>query len=294
MFDRAISWLAMAILAVQSAVMSSCTPPRTVVDANFDPAARALHPVDDRVHGIRNGRIRDTMQVSGPWQVGHEGFMTPRLAVLSATDPSGLGDRGRGYLRLSTVREGGRTLASEVMTDGYPGPARGYYETRMIVDPEHRAGGCLSFFWIQARDAKGRSFDGAAFGPIEIDIEFIASEPWATDPDAPGFVHLTLHPHGPSVKLPLTFNPSTGYHRYGFLWVGDRVTWTVDGAPVLSRRDPLLAKAPPYGGWMMANVWSGVPSWGGATPEQPVSAIYNRMVHYPGVTRIVPWREREP
>ncbi|KUR80130.1 glycoside hydrolase family 16 protein [Novosphingobium sp. FSW06-99] len=285
--------LALMLIGGQSAIMSGCASPRTIVDADFSPLHHAIHPVDDRLHGIIGQHVRDTLQISGPWLVGHEGFMTPALAQVSEQDPSGLNDPGKGYLRLSTVRDGGRTLASEVMSDGFPGTARGYYETRMVVDPEHRAGGCLSFFWIQARDTKGRSWRGASFGPLEIDIEFLANEPWATHPDQPGYVHFTLHPSNTTWRQPLPFNPSTGYHRYGFLWVANRVIYTVDGKPVHAMTEPGLSHAPPNGGWMMANVWSGPRDWGGVTPEQPVSAVYNRMVHFGGVARIIPYAPRQ-
>ena len=284
---RILVWLALWAVGVQSAVMSGCVAPQPLVDANFDPARRAIHPLDDRQHAITGQRLRDTMQISGPWQVGHEGFMTPGLAQVSDRDPSGLNDGGHGYLRLSTVQAGARSLASEVISDGYPATGPGYYETRMLVDPEHRAGGCLSFFWIQARDLKGRTFKGAGFGPLEIDIEFLANEAWATHPDQPGYVHFTVHPSNVSFRQPLSFNPSAGYHRYGFLWTGSRVIWTVDGHAVHAANEPQLADAPAEGGWTMANVWSGRADWGGATPAQPVSAVYNRMVYYPGAERII-------
>lgn len=289
---RILMALTVWLVGIQSAVMSGCAGPRPMLDANFDPARKAIHPVDDRLHGITGQRVRDSMQISGPWLVGHEGFMTPALAQVTDRDPSGLNDDGHGYLRLSTVQGTTGTLSSEVMSDGYPGTGPGYYETRMVVDPEHRAGGCLSFFWIQARDLKGRSFKGASFGPLEIDIEFLANEAWATHPDQPGYVHFTLHPSKISFRQPLTFNPSMGYHRYGFLWTGSRVIWTVDGHAVHAETDPLLANAPRYGGWTMANVWSGPAGWGGVTPAQPVSAVYNRMVYYGGVSRIVRFAPR--
>jgi hypothetical protein len=260
------------------------------VSADFDPAHAAIHRADPALHAMVGPRRRTTLQISGPWQVAGEGFMTPTLAQVSDRDPSGLNDPGHGYLRLSTVREGARTLSSEVMSDGDPGPGPGYYETRMVVDPEHRAGGCFAFFWIEAHDPAGPGLTGAGYGPREIDIEFLASEDanedWATHPDQPGYVHFTLHPAKVSWRQPLGFNPSTGYHRYGFLWTGAKVVFTVDGAPVHTLIDPALATPPRHGGWIMANVWSGIPTWGGPSPAQPVSAVYNRIAYHGGVRRI--------
>jgi hypothetical protein len=265
----------------------ACAGPPLQVHADLDPAHGALHREDARLHKLAGPRLRQSLQISGPWQVAGEGFMTPALAQASDRDPSGLDDPGHGYLRLSTVRDGARTLSSEVMSDGDPGPGPGYYETRMVVDPEHRAGGALSFFWIEAHDPTGPGLTGAGYGPREIDIEFLANEDWATHPDQPGYVHFTLHPAKVSWRQPLPFNPSTGYHRYGFLWIGAKVVFTVDGAPVHTLTDPALAMPPRHGGWIMANVWSGIPTWGGPSPAQPVSAVYNRIDYRGGATRII-------
>jgi beta-glucanase (GH16 family) len=204
------------------------------------------------------------------------------MAKLSLTDPTGLGDKEQGYLTLTTVKDGDRRLGGETQTTSLPGYGFGYYETRMIVDPEHAVGACLSYFWKEGGHKDGHRL----YGEGEIDIEFLANEDWATHPEKNGKVHFSLHPSHQSHTVDLPFNPSTGYHRYGFIWTADKVVFTADGVAIHTMVDPYLSHVPPEGGWIMANVWSGAWVWGGGPPETPLSAVYNRMVFYPGATEI--------
>ena len=216
-------------------------------------------------------------QIAGPWVGSGSNELEPSLAEFTTADPSGLGQPSTGYLTLSiapnTPLEG-----SEIQSLTLPGYGYGYYEVRMIVDPMQVAGGCISFFLIQA----GGTEQNKTYGPGEFDFEFLTNESWLTSSNT-GAVHLTTHPSGVSVSQPLSFNPAKGYHRYGFLWVSGALSFVVDGTIVrtVTSSDVVL---PADGVWIMANAWSGNASWGGGPPTATESGIYDYIEFWPNAT----------
>jgi chitodextrinase len=216
-------------------------------------------------------------QIAGPWVGSGSNELEPSLAEFTTADPSGLGQPSTGYLTLSiapnTPLEG-----SEIQSLTLPGYGYGYYEVRMIVDPMQVAGGCISFFLIQA----GGTEQNKTYGPGEFDFEFLTNESWLTSSNT-GAVHLTTHPSGVSVSQPLSFNPAKGYHRYGFLWVSGALSFVVDGTIVrtVTSSDVVL---PADGVWIMANAWSGDSSWGGGPPTATESGIYDYIEFWPNAT----------
>jgi beta-glucanase (GH16 family) len=148
----------------------------------------------------------------------------------------------------------------------------GYYETRMKVASV--SGLCDSFFWIEQ-----------GYGPHEIDIEFLTNESWIGSASS-GQVHLTLHPSEQAYILHLPFNPSRGFHRYGFLWRSGHLDFTVDGAVAHSFDDADLAT--PVPGYIMMNTWTGAPDWGGGPPTADATTAYDWVKFYPGATAVVP------
>jgi beta-glucanase (GH16 family) len=81
----------------------------------------------------------------------------------------------------------------------------------------------------------------------------------------------------------LPFNPSIGFHRYGFLWQPNRLDWAVDGQIVYSFIDPGVASKP---GYIMINSWTGNVNWGGNPPRQDAVTVYDWIKYYPNVTSI--------
>jgi beta-glucanase (GH16 family) len=151
----------------------------------------------------------------------------------------------------------------------------------MVVDPTQAVGGVVSFFWMQA----GGTLNARSYGPAEFDIEFLLNESWLTSTSS-GAVHYTTHPSGASYAQALPFNPSRGYHRYGFLWVPGSLSYTVDGQVVHTVTNSDVAVAPADGGWIMANVWTGNPNWGGGPPATPLTGVYNWIKLWPGATTV--------
>jgi hypothetical protein len=221
--------------------------------------------------------------IAGPWTASGSNEMTPSLAVFTTTDPSGQGEAATGFLAL-TVGAGTPLTGSEIASNALPGYGYGYYEVRMMVDASHVAnGGCVSFFWIAAGGTQAHK----TYGPLEYDIEFLASEPWATSTsNTSGSVWFTTHPNGVSHKQTLSFNPSRGYHRYGFLWVPGTLSFTADGQVIYTVSNSDVATAPSQGGWIMANAWSGISSWGGGPPASNQTSYYDWFKFWPDVTSV--------
>jgi len=164
------------------------------------------------------------------------------------------------------------TAAGWKPTGGAPpfGPSTygyGYYETRM--KPSCVQGEISSFFWVQAPN----------YGPLEIDVEF---------PDPPGHtfndVHWTIHPSGRSVDFHLGFNPCQAFHRYGFLWTAGKVVFTVDGVAKQTFTDGSLISSTT--GFVMANAWTGSPTWGGGPPKQAAVNSYSWIVYAPNARNV--------
>ena len=176
-----------------------------------------------------------------------------------------------GVLKLTVTA--GKLEGGEIQSvgDGGSNFSYGYYEVRMKVAKESGAAGCcVSFFWIQA----------PGYGPGEIDIEFLTNEAWTA---TSGAVHYSVHPAHTSVKRNLPFNPSSDFHRYGFLWTPTQVIYTVDGVAVYTFNSGVPASAP---GYIMANAWTGAPTWGGGPPSQNATSVYDWIKYYPNVTEI--------
>jgi len=183
---------------------------------------------------------------------------------------------------LSLTSKAGTLQGAEIQT--LPTYGYGYYVTRMKVAKV--AGVCQAFFWIA---------DG--YGPGEIDIEFNTGgtthgvvEDWVTSSNR-GRVHFTLHPWTSATiaDVDLAFNPANGFHTYGFLWTPSRVDFTIDGAIVRSFTAlPSTLGPGAEKGYLMANTWTGSPTWGGGPPAQDATAQYDWMRFYAGVTSIPP------
>ena len=217
-------------------------------------------------------------KVDGTWTGTGGNTIMPSLAVFTTADPSGKNDTAKGFLSLSTTPS---KQAGEIISNALPGYGYGYYEVRMIVDPQKVSGGVVSFFWMQA----GGTLNARTYGPQEFDIEFLLNEFWLTSSNA-GAVHFTTHPSNATYTQKLSFNPALAYHRYGFLWVPGSLSYTVDGVVVHTVTGSDVATAPANGGWLMANVWTGNASWGGGPPAANFSGVYNWVKFWPGVTSV--------
>jgi hypothetical protein len=170
------------------------------------------------------------------------------------------------------VEDGG-----EIQSLALPGYGYGYYEAQM--QPSAVPGVVVSMFWIQA----GGSYTDYTYGPGEWDIEFLTSDFSGNV----GAVRYTTHPSGLSYKQVLPFNPSAAMHRYGFLWTPSSIVYTVDGVAVHTvtvAQEPTIAS--PLGGYIMANVWTGTPSWGGGPPAENATSVYDWIKFWPGVSSI--------
>jgi beta-glucanase (GH16 family) len=153
--------------------------------------------------------------------------------------------------------------------------------------------GVYSFYWI----ARGKN---GTYGPGEIDIEFVTAgtlgnaDKWDEDE---GYVWFAVHPNDALHEHTLGFNPTADFHRYGFLWTPDQVTWTVDGNPVYTDvrvpselSGPRIETGTPGGpdhGSIVMNAWIGNENWGGKMPpSEEKTAVYDYVWHIPGATRI--------
>jgi len=211
-----------------------------------------------------------TWQIAGPWRAtGNNLFLPANGQIVSAHE----GQPG-GYLLLTVTAnklEGGeiQTVPADY---GY-----GYYEVRMKVTDV--PGVCVSFFWI-----------GKDYGPGEIDIEFLTNESWIGSADR-GQVHYTVHPDWSANQTAYTqslpFNPSKGFHRYGFLWTPGRLDYTVDGAIVKTFTNPPSANLiNTEGGYIMMNAWTGNANWGGGPPTANATSAYDWVKYYAGATAV--------
>jgi hypothetical protein len=233
-------------------------------------------------------------QIAGPWVGSGSNFLNPANAQLTA---SYQGQPG-GYLSLTVVATGntfngacGASASStnpcqgaEIQTNGTAAIAGstfngsnllyGYYEVRMKVTST--PGVVVSFFWKEIN-----------YGNGEIDYEFLTNEPWATQPTQNGTVYLTVQGGPASYAQKLGFNPTTGFHRYGFLWTPTTLEWVIDGQPALTYADPPVTAIPnSKGGYIMMNTWTGNANWGGGPPTQNATSEYDWVKYWPNVNAI--------
>jgi hypothetical protein len=233
--------------------------------------------------------------ISGPWVGTGDNYLNPANAALEANYD---GEPG-GYLLMSVVPTSNPFSGTCPDTDSTANPCQGaeiqtngttdingttyngsnlwygYYETRMKVTST--PGVVDSFFWKMVN-----------YGNCEIDYEFLTDEPWASYPTINGDVHLTVDGEtgaGLSVEEPLSFNPTTGFHRYGILWTPTQLSWIVDGTTILSYNDPPTTEVPcSSGGYIMMNTWTGNATWGGGPPTSTATSVYDWVKYWPGVT----------
>jgi hypothetical protein len=212
-------------------------------------------------------------RIAGTWTGTGGNVLAPANATLAATYDSQPG----GYLLLTVkanVLEGG-----EIQTVGTAGSGLGYgyYEVRMKVTDV--PGTCVSFFWKEVD-----------YGEGEIDIEFLTNEPWITSASA-GKVHYTIHPgwdtYGTAYAQDLAFNPSKDFHRYGWLWTPEKLSYTVDGQVVKTFTNPPAQNlVNTKGGYIMMNAWTGSASWGGGPPTKDATSAYDWVKFYPNATSV--------
>lgn len=156
---------------------------------------------------------------------------------------------------------------SEIQTlDGY---SYGYYETSMKVAP---TSGVVNSFFVIA--------EGYDSGTIEIDVEILTNESWINSPDS------GLHPSNEQRIVDLDFNPTLGFHRYGFLWEPGKISYTIDGEIVAVNNDP-KSNIGTDTAYIMMNAWTGNPSWGGGPPKQNATSYYDFVKFYDGVTEVI-------
>jgi beta-glucanase (GH16 family) len=137
----------------------------------------------------------------------------------------------------------------------------------------------VSFFWKEVD-----------YGPGEIDIEFLTNESWITSATT-GKVHYTIHPgwdtYGTAFAQDLAFNPSKDFHRYGWLWTPEKLSYTVDGQVVKTFTNPPAQNlVNTKGGYIMMNAWTGSATWGGGPPTKDATSAYDWVKFYPNATAV--------
>ncbi|MBD3241660.1 MAG: family 16 glycosylhydrolase, partial [Chitinivibrionales bacterium] len=108
----------------------------------------------------------------------------------------------------------------------------------------------------------------------EIDIEFLTNSFAGTS----GEVHYALHKSGAqsfqtNPDVPLDFDPSAGFHVFGFEITPEQINWIVDDSVMLSYEyegNPITITSPYQ---LKLNVWSAV-HWIGGPPEADVACTY--------------------
>lgn len=229
----------------------------------------------DFIPGWSNNTSQDGLwTINGIWVGTGRDTLDP--ANITFTDTYS-GESSTGFVYLKT--KANSMLGSEIQTrKSCPCYGYGYYEVRMKVtkvgDPVNKRGVCASFFWKRQN-----------YGSAEWDFEFLTDGLWITSQDS-GQVTMNYHLDDERSAVHyqnLPFNPSTGFHRYGFLWQPNRLDWTVDGQIVYCFIDPGVASNP---GYIMINSWTGNVNWGGNPPRQDAVTVYDWIKYYPNVTSI--------
>lgn len=137
-----------------------------------------------------------------------------------------------------------------------------------------KADGIVSSFFIFTREDDGSNWD-------EIDIEFLGKDTTR--------VQFNFYSDGcgkHEYMYELGFDASEEFHRYGFLWLSDRIIWTVDDTPVymVTSKDSMI---PDSQGRIMMNIWNGNNSektinWlGQYRGSVDIHADYNYFVYTP-------------
>ncbi len=225
--------------------------------------------------GWTNNTSQDGLwKINGIWVGTGQNTFDPANVTFTETYP---GEKSKGFMHFKS--KANTTNGSEIQTiSSGPCYGYGYYEVRMKVtsvgDPATNRGVCASFFW------KKKDYAAA-----EWDFEFLTNDKWITSPDS-GQVTMNYHLDDNRSKVhyqELPFNPSKGFHRYGFLWQPTRLDWTVDGKIVYSFEDPGVASEP---GWIMMNSWTGNKNWGGLPPTEDAVTVYDWVKFYPNVTSV--------
>lgn len=115
----------------------------------------------------------------------------------------------------------------------------GYYETSMqaISNP-----GVVSSFFTYTGPSDGKPWD-------EIDIEVLGKDSTQVQ-----FNYYTNGIGGHEHMHSLGFDSSKGFHKFGFEWQPDHITWYVDGKPVYTANQNI----PHNSGKIMMNAWNGI------------------------------------
>lgn len=120
----------------------------------------------------------------------------------------------------------------------------GYYETSMqaISNP-----GVVSSFFTYTGPSDNKPWD-------EIDIEVLGK-----DSSKVQFNYYTNGQGGHEFMYDLGFDSSKGFHKFGFEWKSDHITWHVDGKAVYTANNNI----PQNPGKIMMNAWpgTGVDDW---------------------------------
>ncbi|CCH78780.1 putative Beta-glucanase [Nostocoides japonicum T1-X7] len=262
--------LALVLSTHSSSVEAQPAHSSTALRARSTTVAHPMTPtVQEDFSSWSSGRFStdDLWQKNGDWTTG---WSKNRILMTNARVHDG---------RLDLVSPGKVQQSGEIqsapkapVTFSY-----GYYQTRMKV--ASTSGVCSSFFFI-AND----------YGLPEIDVEFLTDESWLTS-SSTGRVHLSVHKDNGTVRdyrvVDLAFNPSRAMHTYGFVIAPNAVTFDIDGRVVW--RDALptgWAGGVPHG-FIMANIWTGNPYWGGGPPSHEAVSSYDWMRYYAGATERV-------
>jgi beta-glucanase (GH16 family) len=225
--------------------------------------------------GWNNNTSQDGLwKINGLWVGTGKDTLNPANVTFTETYK---GEKTKGFCYFKSQANKMNGAEIQTLTSG-PSYGYGYYEVRMKLtsagDPIANRGVCASFFWKRNN-----------YGRAEWDLEFLTNGKWINSENS-GQVTMNYHLDNNKSKVhyqDLPFNPSKGFHRYGFLWQPTRLDWTVDGKIVYSFEDPGVASEP---GWIMMNSWTGNKNWGGLPPTEDAITIYDWVKFYPNVTSV--------
>jgi beta-glucanase (GH16 family) len=138
----------------------------------------------------------------------------------------------------------------------------GRFETTMMAA---RGSGVVSSFFTYTGSSDNQPWD-------EIDVEILGKN--TTQAQLNYFTNGT---GGHEKLISLGFDAASGYHRYGFEWKSDTITWFVDGKQV-HQENGSRGALPTHPQRIMTNLWpgTGVDSWlGPFTYSGPLTARYD-------------------
>lgn len=237
---RSIICAALAVMTMTSLCACGNNAGTDTADNAAESTAAAEVSTDPNTVLLTNGydAVSDKFDISGGWSNGSMFNCTWRRENCVFEDTMKLIiDKDAAAKANEPIYSGGEFRSRDFY--GY-----GYYETEM---KPIKNDGVVSSFFTYTGPTDSNPWD-------EIDIEFLGKDTTKVQ-----FNYFTDSKGNHEYLCDLGFDASEGFHKYGFKWEADKITWYVDGEAVYTA-DKDIPSTP---GKIMMNAWpgTGVDSW---------------------------------